>query len=174
MTSASPQPRPRPREVTFGGTQAVVGGAIALVLLIAAAQQLYSSEMEDMLKQALQDHRAAELGITLDTARTMAKVTIMVMAVMSVTSFILGIYVLKRHRPSRIALTVLGAVVAVATLFAGPTGWVITAYVAASLGLLWSKAARAWFADPPPRAGYGPPAPYGGGPYPPPPPPPGR
>jgi hypothetical protein len=173
MTTASPDHRPRPREVTFGGTQAVVGGAIALIVLIGAAQQLYSHEMEDVLRQALDDPRARELRISLDTARTMAKIGIMVMGVLSATSLILGVYVLKRHRGSRIVLTVLGALVAFAALFAGPTGWVAAAYIGGSVATLWSKAARAWFANPSgPGPGYGggqPPT-FSGGPPPPPPP----
>nr|MBA2559434.1 hypothetical protein [Propionibacteriales bacterium] len=112
MTTAPSQGGPRPREVTFGGTQAIIGGAITSVLLIGTAEQLYSSEMREVLSQALDDPRAARLGITIDTARTMAKYGIMVMGVMSVTSFVLGIFVLRRHRPSRIALTVLGGLVA--------------------------------------------------------------
>lgn len=156
MTSAAPQRPPRPREVTFGGTQAVVGGALALVLVIGAAQQLYSHKMEDMLKQLVTDPHATQLGLTLADARTLTKVALMVMGVMGVTSSILGIYVLRRHRSSRLVLTVLGGLVAALTLFAGPTGWVVTLYIGGSLLMLWSKAARAWFSDAPPTSGAGP------------------
>lgn len=174
MTTVPAGGRPRPREVTFGGTQAIVGGALALVLLIGAAQQLYSSEMHDVLSQALENPRAAQLGITLETARTMAKYGIMIMAVLSVASLILGVYVLRRHGPSRIALTALGVLVAASTLFAGPSGWAITLYVVSSLAMLWSKPARAWFTDPPQSASGAGPAQWGGPSVPPPPPPPPR
>lgn len=139
----------RPREVTFGGTQAVVGGAITTLLLIGAAQQLYSSEMHDALAKAVADPRARQLGLSIDGARTLARYAIMVMGVLSVSSVVLGIFVLRRHRPSRVALTVLGALVALVTVFAGPTGWIVTLYVGASVAMLWSKPARAWFAGPP-------------------------
>ena len=148
MTSAPSTDRRRPRQVTFGATQAVVGGALATVLLITTAEQLYSSEMRDALAQALSDPRAEQLNLTIETARTIAKYTIMVMAVMSVASLVLGIFVLRRHAAARIALTALGVVVAGAALVAGPPGWAVTIYVVASLVMLWSKPARIWFADP--------------------------
>jgi hypothetical protein len=150
VTSAPAGGAARPREVTVGGAQAVVGGAVATLLLIGAAQQLYSSEMHDALAKAVADPRAADLGLTIDTARTLAKYAIMVMGVLSVSSVVLGVFVLRRHRPARVALTVLGALVAVLTLFAGPTGWIVTLYIAASVAMLWSKPARTWFAGSPP------------------------
>jgi hypothetical protein len=139
----------RPREVTLGGAQAIIGGAVMTVLLIGVAQQLYSSEMHDALAKAIADPRARKLGLTIDDARTLAKYAIMVMGVVSVSSVVLGIFVLRRHRPSRIALTVLGALVVLVTAFAGPTGWVVTLYVAVSVAMLWSRRARAWFARSP-------------------------
>lgn len=151
MTSAPSGSSRRPREVTFGGTQAIVGGALATTLLIATAQQLYSSEMQDVLVQALDDPRASQVGLTIENARTMAKYAIMVMGVLSVSSLVLGIFVLRRHRASRVALTVLGSLVALMMLLAGPSGWLVTVYIAASLAMLWSGPARAWFAGAPPQ-----------------------
>jgi hypothetical protein len=166
VTAAPAGGAARPREVTLGGAQAVVGGALATVLLIGAAQQLYSSQMHDALAKAVADPRAKELGLSIADARTLAKYTIMAMGVLSVSSVILGIFVLRRHRPSRLALTVIGGLVAVLTLFAGPVGWIVTVYIVVSVAMLWSRPARAWFA-PPPASGQLPPA--GGGPFVPPP-----
>jgi hypothetical protein len=149
VTAAPADGVPRPRQVTLGGAQAVVGGALVTVLLIGAAQQLYSSQMHEALAKAVADPRARQLGLSIDEARTLARYAIMVMGVLSVSSVVLGVFVLRRHRPARAALTVLGAAVALVTVFAGPTGWVVTLYVAASVAMLWSKPARAWFARPP-------------------------
>jgi hypothetical protein len=149
VTAAPSDGVSRPREVTLGGAQAIIGGAITTVLLIGVAQQLYSSDMHDALAKAVADPRARQLKLTVDDARTLARYAIMVMGVLSVSSVVLGIFVLRRHRPSRIALTVIGAVVAVVTAFAGPTGWVVTLYVVVSVGMLWSRPARAWFARSP-------------------------
>jgi hypothetical protein len=146
MSSPSPEASRRPREVTFGGIQAVVGSALALVGVFSLAQQLDSDAVRDALTQISEDPRFATLDLTVDGARDLMRYSLMAMGVLSVTSLILGIYVLRRHRTSRIVLTVMGVGVAVASLTAGPSGWLVTAYVAVSVYLLWTKPARKWFA----------------------------
>lgn len=148
MSAADPKPGSRPREVTFAGVQAVTGSFIGLLVLIAGAGELNSTEMRDRLTELINSPQAEPLGLTLDTARELTRYTIMAMGVVCTTSLILGIFVLRRHQAARIVLTVLGILVAVLWLFAGPPGWLITAYVAISIALLWRKSARAWFADP--------------------------
>jgi hypothetical protein len=138
--------RGRPREVTLGGMQAVFGSVLALVVLVSAAQQLNGSEMTDALSDIVKSEQAATLGLTLEGARRLLRYAIMVMAVLSVASLVLGFYVLRRHGPSRVALTVIGAVVGVVSLAAGPLGWIATVYIGISIFLIWSRPARAWFA----------------------------
>ena len=190
----------RPREVTWGGTQAVVGSLGALALLLTGAEQLHTSEMRDVLAEAVRNGGAAEAGVTVDTAVTVVRFGILVLGAMSAAATVLGVYVLRRHRGSRLGLTVLGSLVAVPALLAPPYGWLLVVYLATSIGLLWSKAARQWFdgdaparpssgmpppsppSPPPPTAGPStpatgdrppppPPPPYGSPPPPPPPPP---
>lgn len=146
MSSPSGDGSRRPREVTFGGIQAVIGSALALVGVFSLASQLDSDAVRDALTQISEDPRFASLDLTVDGARDLMRYSLMLMGVLSVTSLILGIYVLRRHRASRIVLTVMGVGVAVASLAAGPTGWLVTAYVAVSVYLLWTKPAREWFA----------------------------
>jgi len=146
MSAAAPTPAARPREVTVGGMQAVIGSAVALLMVFSVAQQLDSPTMQDALAQFSDDPRAASLNLTAEGVRSLVRYTLMGLGVLSVTSLILGIFVLRRHRSSRIVLTVLGGFVAVTSILAGPSGWLVTAYVVVSLYLLWTKAARAWFA----------------------------
>lgn len=148
MSAVDPKPGPRPGEVTFAGVQAVSGSAIAVFVLIASAQQLNSTEMRDALTEVVNSPQVEPLGLTVDSARDLMRYLIMAMGVVSVTSLILGVFVLRRHRSSRIALTVLGALVAAVSLLGGPPGWFITVYVVVSVAMLWTKSARAWFADP--------------------------
>jgi hypothetical protein len=157
--------------VTWGALQAIVGSGVALALLISAAQQLNGTQMSDALEEAVKTEQAVAVGLTLETARAIMRYTIMAMAVLSVTSLVLGVYVLRRHRPSRIGLTILGGLVAALALLAGPPGWLVTAYIVISITLMWTKSARAWFANEvrPPLGGP-PPPPYWGPPPPPPPP----
>ncbi len=170
MNTAAPN-RPRPREVTLAGSQAVVGSVVALIVLVNGMQQLNSSEVNEALAEIVASDEARALDLSLESARTMLRYSIMVLAVVSVASLVLGVYVLRRHRSSRIALTIIGGSVALLCLAGGPVGWAVAAYVGISVALLWSKAARGWFSDgtePAPPA----PGPWGSGPPPPPPPPP--
>jgi hypothetical protein len=146
MSAAAPTPAARPREVTVGGMQAVIGSAVALLMVFSFAQQLDSAPVREALTKLSEEPRAASLNLTVEGVRSLLRYTLMGLGVLSVTSLILGIFVLRRHRSSRIVLTVLGGCVAVACLLGGPTGWIVAAYVAVSLYLLWTKAARAWFA----------------------------
>jgi hypothetical protein len=137
----------RPREVTLGGMQAVAGSVMALVLLVSTAQQLNGTDMTRTLTDIVRNERVSALDITVEGARTMLRYTIMVLSVLSAASLVLGVFVLRRHRSARVALTVIGGVVGVVALFAGPVGWAATLYIGVSVFLLWSRPARAWFSD---------------------------
>ena len=187
MNSAAPRLTDRPRQVTLAGTQAVAGSLIALIVLVNGMQQLYSSEVHEVLTDIVATDEAKTLGLTIEGARTVLRYSIMVMAVLSAASLVLGFFVLRRHRAARIALTVIGGSVALLCVAGGPLGWAVSAYIALSVIMLWSRPARAWFSDEPQQPGpSGPPAPPSGpgdhqswppsGPWtgPPPPPPPRR
>ena len=143
--SSSSGLRSRPREVTVGGLAAVVGSAVALVLLISTANQLHSGQVTDTLREVIKNEQAATLGLTLEGAREVLRYTIMALAVLSVASLVLGFYVLRRHRSARVVLTVIGSVVGVLALLAGPVAWLVTLYIGVSVFLMWSRPARAWF-----------------------------
>lgn len=159
MSVDSASPGRRPREVTFGGMQAIIGSAVALLGVISIAEQLDSATVRDALAELSDDPRFASFDLTVEGIRSLMRYTLMALGVMSVTSLIMGIFVLRRHRASRIVLTVLGSFVALGSLAGGPTGWIVAAYVGVSLYLLWTKPARAWFnpanhsqpVPPPPR-----------------------
>jgi hypothetical protein len=135
----------RPREVTISALLTIVASAVMILAAVTLAEQLDSSTMRDTLTRIITDPRFASLDLSLDEARSLVKYTLMAMGGLSVTSLVLGAFVLRRHQPSRIALTALGAVVAVLSLFAGLPGWVLAVYVGVSVGLLWTRSARAWF-----------------------------
>jgi hypothetical protein len=146
MSSPPSDVAKRPREVTLGALQAIIGSAVVLVLVLSVAERLDSGVVQEALTQLQQERQFRSLNITVEELQDLMRYALMVLGVVSVTSLILGIYVLRRHRASRIVLTGLGAGVAVTGLLAGPPGWVITGYVAVSVYLLWTKSARAWFA----------------------------
>jgi hypothetical protein len=142
----------RPWEVTVGAVQAVIGGGVMVVAALTLAGQLDSAALHDTLTQLTTDPRFASLNLTLDGARSLLKYTLMGVGGLGVTSLVLGVFVLRRHRPSHIALTVLGSTVALFALFAGPPGWLLAAYVGLSLALLWTRSSRAWFSPGRPAA----------------------
>ncbi|MBA2523846.1 MAG: hypothetical protein H0V25_11040 [Solirubrobacterales bacterium] len=123
----------------------VLGSAVFLLAVVTLSEALDGSTMQDTLTQLTTDPRFASLNLTLDGARSLVRYTLMVVGVLSATSLVLGVFVLRRHEPSRIALTALGSGVAVISLLAGPPGWALVVYVAAGVGLLWTSAAREWF-----------------------------
>lgn len=182
MSSAQPaQPKadpPRPQQVTIGGLLAISGSVVAIVSLVMSMGSLYSAEMTDVLRDLMEGPGLESMSLSIDDMRTLAKVMIMILAVLSVTSAVLGVFVLRRDRVARIVLTGLGAMVGVLALLSGASGWVLSLYIAMSLGLLWSKPARQWFrpedaiAGPPSWPSIGSPPPQEDGPAVPPQPPP--
>ena len=95
----------------------------------------------------MQQEQVSALNLTVESARDLLRYSIMVLSVLSAASLVLAIFVLRRHRAARIGLTVVGALVGVALLVAGPVGWVGTLYIAVSIFLLWTRPARVWFGD---------------------------
>lgn len=180
LISKTPSPfADRPRAVSVAGNIAVSLSSMMLLLLIVAMAQLNTAEATDELRNVLDDLARAGQHVSLDTFRTWVKVAISVLAVLSSTSLVLGWFVLRRHRGSRVALTVLGGVILLTMplgwAFVGPLGWLLAIAIAVSIGLLWSPSARAWFARddksgpsttlpevpsppswPPPPSGWGP------------------
>jgi hypothetical protein len=150
----------RPRQVSVAGSLTIAGSAMALILMIITMGQIESVEMQQTLQDEVDRFRGTPSAFSLQTAQTVVRYGIMVGAVLSSTALVLGVYVLRRHRPSRLALTILGSFVAIWPLLAGPVGWMLSVYIVAAIALLWTRPARAWFAPPP--AGRVPPPPPAG------------
>jgi hypothetical protein len=136
----------RPRQVSVAGLMAVVGAVVGLGSAFSAITQLDSGPVRDEVDRLLAQPRFS--SVTVDTALTWMRVGITVSAVLCVVALVLGIFVLRGHRGSRIGLTVVGAVTAAFMLLAGVPGAFASAYVAIGVGLLWTRAARSWFAPP--------------------------
>lgn len=137
----------RPRQVSVAGLMAVVGAVVGLGSAFSAITQLDSGPVRDEVDRLLDQPRFSSVSV--DTALTWMRVGITVSAVLCVVALVLGVFVLRGHRGSRIGLTVIGAVTAAFLLLAGVPGAFASAYVAIGVGLLWTRAARSWFAPPP-------------------------
>jgi len=77
---------------------------------------------------------------------TMVEAGLMLASAASVAAIVLAVYVMRRHNPSRIALTLLGAVAALLVLLSGLAGLAIAVFVAYTVSLLWRRPVRLWFA----------------------------
>lgn len=169
--TGQPAARPRPQVVTISGVQTVLGCLIVLGLIISALSELYSARTSEVLRDAIASEQAASLDLTLDTARTITRYTLIGAGVFAGIALVLGVFVLRGDQAARIVLTVMGGLAIGVTLLAGPAVWVASGYVALSLALLWTRQAREWFrpasSDPSSPAAGTPPPPSA-------PPPPGR
>jgi hypothetical protein len=131
--------------VTLGALLTIFGSTLAVVVLVNTAGRLHSQEVTDALTEALADPRIQDLRIGLETARDALRYLVMVLAVLSVASLVLAVFVLRGHRGSRVGLTAIGCLVAVPALFAGIPGWLLAAYIGICLWLLWTRPSRRWF-----------------------------
>jgi hypothetical protein len=156
MSSLIPSPdKPRPRQVTFGASLAVTGSVVLLFALVDLMTRLQSIEVTQWLRDTVRSSRMPST-VTVEQARTVVKYVIMVGAVLSAAGVVFGIFTLKRDRSARAALTAVIGFIGVMSLFGGVGTWLISLYVAISIGLLWSRPAREWFAGT-----YVPPSPGG-------------
>ena len=134
-----------------------------LFLVFNGMAQLQSTEMRDVLTDLLASEQAAGLDLTFESARELVKYALFVSGGFAAVALILGVFVMRRDRPSRLVLTVMGGMIAVVTVLGGPPAWILTAYVVVSVLLLWTKTARAWFAPAQSGAGTSGPEPPGEG-----------
>jgi hypothetical protein len=169
--SAAP---PRPAQVTRAAVQAIFGSALVLLVMVTAVSRLHTEEMRNVADRLRKQPMLTGSHLSQSQALDVLRISATVCAAACVAGIVFGVYVLRRHRGSRIGLTVLGGFLFVSAAIQPLTGWLIAAYVGLSLYLLWSAPARAWFAWNPGGHGSGtvPGPPPSGSPWPGPPPPP--
>jgi hypothetical protein len=137
---------PRPVQVTRAAGQAIFGSILGLLVMVTAVSRLHTEEMRKVADQLRKQPMLSGSHLTQDDALSVLRATAMICAAACVASLVFGIYVLRRHRGSRIGLTVLGGLLFVSAVMQPFAGWFIAAYVGLCLYLLWSTPARAWFA----------------------------
>ena len=136
----------RPRQVTVSGFLTLFGSAFALVAVFQAVSELYSMQMSEFLRDLIRREELAAYDITVDGARGMLRYILIAIGVFAGVALVLGWFVLRRDRPARVVLTVMGGLTVLASLLGGPQLWFVSLYVGGAIMLLWSKPARAWFA----------------------------
>jgi hypothetical protein len=136
----------RPRDVVLAAVLTIIGSVLALSGIFGAVGQLRSSRVRRELESLMAGEQFAAFDISVESLLNMLEVALMAASAASVAAIVLAVYVMRRHNPSRIALTVLGGAAAVTVLFSGLAGIAIAIFVAYTVSLLWRAPARTWFA----------------------------
>jgi hypothetical protein len=137
----------RPREVVTAAVMTIAGSALALAAIFTSVGEIRSSGVRREVESALDDARFSGLDVTPEQILNILHMVILALAACCVIAIVLAVYVLRGHAASRIALTVLGAPLALLSLLAGWTGLVIALFIAYSVSMLWRPASRAWFKE---------------------------
>lgn len=138
----------RPPQVTVAGWVTILGSAFLVTGMFEAIGQLRSIESRERMAESLSEPPLDGLGLDVSGALDVIHVVFVVAGALGAAACVLGWFVLQRHKPARLALSV----VAVPLFFSGFfSGSIAATLVAVSAMLLWSGPARDWFAGRPVR-----------------------
>jgi hypothetical protein len=137
----------RPRDVVFAGVLTIMGSVLALAGIFSTTGELRSSSVRREIESVLADERFSAFDISVESVLTIVETALMVASAASVAAIVLAVYVMRRHNPSRIALTLLGGFAALLVLFSGLAGVAIAVFLAYTVSLLWRQPVRLWFAS---------------------------
>ena len=139
----------RPRQVTFAGWMIVIGSAVVVISAFDRVAGLRSIESQEAVEEFLSEPPGDGLGLSLGQALDALQVLSLVAAACATAAAILGFWVLRGSKQSRLAL----AVIAVPLLVTGlATGGLMSSLVVAATVMLWIQPARNWFDGKPPPA----------------------
>jgi hypothetical protein len=139
VTEAVPE---RPRQVTLAAWTIMGGSFIVLLLTFELITNLHTLQTRESVQTFLDEPPGDGLGISVESALVVMRTFAMIAAGCATAAGILGFHVLRRHKPARIALTVLALPLLVSGMV---TGGFFSSLVAASAFLLWLPPARDWF-----------------------------
>ena len=137
----------RPRDVVLASVLTIIGSVLALMGVFTAQGELRSSRVRTEIETLLQDERLTPVDISVDTILNAVEVGLMVASAASVAAIVLAVFVMRRHNPSRIGLTVLGGIAALAVLLSGLPGVAMAIFVVYTTSLLWRAPVRTWFSQ---------------------------
>lgn len=123
-----------------------MGSVLALVGIFSTQGDLRSSQVRREIESLLAGERFSPVDISVATVLNAIEIALMVGSAASVAAIVLAVYVMRRHNPSRIALTVLGGMAALVVLASGLAGVAISIFVVYTVSLLWRRPVRSWFA----------------------------
>ena len=133
----------RPPQVSLASGIVMFSSVVVLLTAWERVTSLGSLETQDAIRDVLADAPFSSLGLTVSSTTELLRVSCMVAAACACATAILGWYVRKPDRSSRLGLTLFAVVVFVTGI---PAGGLAGSFVAAGAAMLWMQPAREWFA----------------------------
>lgn len=133
----------RPPQVSLASGIVMFSSVVVLLTAWQRVTSLGSLETQDAIRDVLADAPFSSLGLTVSSTTELLRVSCMVAAACACATAILGWYVRKPDRSSRLALTLFAVVVFLTGI---PAGGLAGSFVAAGAAMLWMQPAREWFA----------------------------
>jgi hypothetical protein len=133
----------RPPQVTLAAGIIVFASLMVLVTAWERVSTLGSLESQQALRELLAEPPFSSLGVDVDGATSLLRISCMVAAVAACGTAILGWYVRRPDRSARLGVTLFAVPVFLTGLTAGGLAG---SFVAAGAAMLWMAPAREWFA----------------------------
>lgn len=133
----------RPPQVSLASGIVMVSSVVVLLTAWQRVTSLRSLETQEAIRDVLADVPFSSLGLTVSSTTELLRISCMVAAACACATAILGWYVRRPDRSSRLALTLFAVVVFLTGI---PAGGLAGSFVAAGAAMLWMQPAREWFA----------------------------
>jgi hypothetical protein len=133
----------RPPQVSLASGIVMFSSVVVLLTAWERVTSLRTLETQEAIRDVLADAPFSSLGLTVSSTTELLRVSCMVAAACACATAILGWYVRKPDRSSRLALTLFAVVVFLTGI---PAGGLAGSFVAAGAAMLWMQPAREWFA----------------------------
>jgi hypothetical protein len=133
----------RPPQVTLAAGIIVFASVMVLLTAWERVSTLGSLETQQAIRDLLAEPPFSSLGVSVDEATSVLRISCLVAAAAACGTAILGWYVRRPDRSARLGLTLFAVPVFVTGLTAGGLAG---SFVAAGAAMLWMQPAREWFA----------------------------
>lgn len=133
----------RPPQVSLASGIVMFSSVVVLLTAWERVTSLRSLETQEAIRDVLAGAPFSSLGLTVSSTTELLRISCMVAAASACATAILGWYVRKPDRSSRLALTLFAVVVFLTGI---PAGGLAGSFVAAGAAMLWMQPAREWFA----------------------------
>lgn len=138
---------PRPQKVTSACLFVGISSALLLFYVIGWLTSWNSQEIQGGLRDALADADLAAVGLTVQGTIDALRTVLMVSVVPLVAGVVFAVYAARGHAQSRVMLTGVAALAALAfVLTGGLIGLLPAAFAVFAVVQLWSRESRVWFA----------------------------